>query len=127
MVKKKKKKKSTSGIAGAMAAIKRFSLSLPEAFEDHPWGETVFKVNKKVFVFSHASAELLSLSTKLPASHELALTLPFASPTGYGLGKSGWVTARFNAKDKIPVELLKQWVEESYRAIAPKKLLKTLA
>ena len=28
-----------------------FALGLPETHEDHPWGETVIKVNKKVFVF----------------------------------------------------------------------------
>lgn len=57
----------------------------------------------------------------------MALMLPFAEPTGYGLGKSGWVTATFNAGEKAPpVALLKQWLDESYRAIAPKKLVKAL-
>jgi predicted DNA-binding protein (MmcQ/YjbR family) len=32
------------------AAI-RFALALPDAFEDHPWGETVAKVGRKVFAF----------------------------------------------------------------------------
>ncbi|HCO04282.1 MAG TPA: dGTPase, partial [Actinobacteria bacterium] len=31
--------------------VRTFALGLPEAYEDHPWGESVAKVNKKVFVF----------------------------------------------------------------------------
>jgi predicted DNA-binding protein (MmcQ/YjbR family) len=31
--------------------ILEFALGLPEAYEDHPWDETVVKVAKKVFVF----------------------------------------------------------------------------
>ena len=46
--------------------------------------------------------------------------LPFTEPTGYGLGKSGWVTAKFD--DTPPLPLLKEWLDESYRAQAPKKL-----
>jgi hypothetical protein len=53
--------------------------------------------------------------------------LPFASPTGYGLGKSGWVSAEFSDGQTPPKELLKEWIDESYRAQAPKKLVATLA
>jgi hypothetical protein len=67
--------------------------------------------------------DMFSLSVKLPVSGKLALSLPFASQTEYGLGKSGWVTARFQGKDKIPIEMLKEWVDESFRAIAPKRVL----
>jgi predicted DNA-binding protein (MmcQ/YjbR family) len=94
--------------------------------EDFPWGETVFKVHGKVFVFFGHSGTGLGLSVKLPDSSLVALGLPFASPTGYGLGKSGWVTAQFAAKDAVPFELLKQWIEESYRTVAPKKLVAEL-
>lgn len=52
--------------------------------------------------------------------------LPFSSPTAYGLGKSGWVTATFALKDAPPVDLLKAWIDESYRAQAPKKLIAQL-
>jgi len=99
------------------------ALAYPGAHEDHPWGETVAKVNKKVFVFlgSHDQDDW-GLSVKLPESGAAALTLPFATPTGYGLGKSGWVTARFAKGEDVPVALLLQWIRESYLAVAPAKL-----
>ncbi len=56
----------------------------------------------------------------------MAVDLPFAEPTGYGLGKSGWVTASFTKVADVPLDLLKSWIDESYRAIAPKKLVKLL-
>jgi len=108
--------------------VRAFALSLPGAWEDHPWGESVAKVGKKVFVFlGKPAGKSFGLSVKLPDSGFEALELPFTEPTGYGLGKGGWVTATFGAGDEIPVEILKSWVEESYRAIAPKKLSAQIA
>ena len=106
----------------AEAALRKHALSYPEAHEDFPWGERVVKVGGKVFLFLGKHENALGLSVKLPSSATLALGLPFASPTAYGLGKSGWVTARFAAREKPPVELLKRWIDESYRAVAPKRL-----
>jgi predicted DNA-binding protein (MmcQ/YjbR family) len=102
-------------------ALRAHALSYPEAFEDHPWGEPVVKVRGKIFVFL-GREEGLSLSVKLPTSAPFAFDLPYCEPTGYGLGKAGWVTARFRARDAVPVEVLKRWIDESYRAVAPKKL-----
>jgi predicted DNA-binding protein (MmcQ/YjbR family) len=114
--------------ASAEAVLRAHALSYPEAREDFPWGERVVKVRGKVFVFLGRPEEGgLGLSVKLPGSATLALDLPFASPTGYGLGKSGWVTARFSARERPPVELLKQWIDESYRAVAPKGLVARLS
>lgn len=59
-------------------------------------------------------------------SCQTALSLPFAQPTPYGLGKSGWVTAEFEAEDTPPLEFLEAWIDESYRAVAPKTLVKKL-
>jgi predicted DNA-binding protein (MmcQ/YjbR family) len=56
----------------------------------------------------------------------MALMLPNAAPTPYGLGKSGWVTIGF-PDGNLPLDMLKSWIDESYRAQAPKKLVKTLA
>jgi len=106
--------------------LRAFALSLPETHEDFPWGERVVKVARKVFVFMSAVEGGLGVTVKLPASSSLALGLPFVSPTGYGLGRSGWVTARFSRREPVPVDLLERWIDESYRAIAPKRCLRAL-
>lgn len=102
------------------------ALSYPEVTEEHPWGERAMKVRGKTFAFIHLGDEALSISMKLPHTGVDALGLPFAKPTGYGLGKSGWVTSRFGESDEVPVDLLLEWMDESYRAIAPKRIVRDL-
>jgi len=107
--------------------VLRFALGLPDSYEDHPWGESVAKVNKKVFVFFGVGEDRanLAMSVKLRDSHEQALGVAGAAPTGYGLGRGGWVTLPF--KDTTPpVQVLTDWVEESYRIVAPKNLVNEL-
>jgi len=123
---KKPGRKPAGQGAKAEAALRTFALAFPGAVEEFPWGERVMKVNKKVFVFMGTHDGGLALTTKLPHTGAMALTLPFASPTRYSLGKSGWVTAAFNAREKPPLGMLRAWIEESYRAIAPKKLVAAL-
>ena len=113
--------------AGPHRRLLAAALAYPGAWEDHPWGENVVKVEKKVFAFFHVDAAELSMSFKLPQSGSVALGLPFTAPTGYGLGKSGWVTSRFAAAARPPIDVLKSWIDESYRAVAPTKRLKELA
>jgi predicted DNA-binding protein (MmcQ/YjbR family) len=104
----------------------RIALGYPQAREDHPWGHRAIKVNGKTFVFLSTNDGVVSCSTKLPQSRREMLALPFATPTEYGLGKSGWVTGRFGPDELVPIDLLGRWIEESYRAIAPKKLISVL-
>lgn len=110
----------------ADAALRKVALGYPEAYEEFPWGHRAVKVKGKAFVFMALADDAFSLSVKLPESGVVALMLPFATPTGYGLGKSGWVTARFQARDQVPLEVLASWIDESYRAIAPKRLVARL-
>ncbi|MCI0381417.1 MAG: MmcQ/YjbR family DNA-binding protein [Gemmataceae bacterium] len=107
-------------------AIYSFALSFPGAFEDNPWGERVAKVGTKVFVFLGRKEEAFGMSVKLPHSRTEALLMPFAKPSGYGLGKHGWITVRLADGEPAPLEMLRRWVEESYRAVAPKKMVAQL-
>ena len=110
----------------AESALRKAALAFPQATEDFPWGHRAFKVKKKMFLILSFDKDVFNVTMKLPVTGKQALQLPFAEPTGYGLGKSGWVTASFGPKDKVPLELLEDWVDESYRAIAPKKLAAAL-
>jgi predicted DNA-binding protein (MmcQ/YjbR family) len=108
--------------APAWKRLKKYAAAKPGAWEDHPWGETVYKVAKKVFVFLGSADSGYGLSCKLPQSAEAAITMfSWAEPTGYGLGKAGWVSAHFDASEDVPVELLEEWIDESYAAVAPKR------
>ena len=98
------------------------ALAYPDTREDHPWGHSAFKVRGKSFLLLSRTAGRLSLSLKLPRSGPFALDLPFVESTGYGLGRSGWITATFEPGDDVPNELLLAWIDESFRAVAPKKL-----
>jgi predicted DNA-binding protein (MmcQ/YjbR family) len=105
-----------------------FALTLPDAFEDHPWGdEAVAKVNGKIFVFFGAGegTPTIAIAVKLDESLEQALAVPDAAPTGYGLGRAGWVTVPL-LPTTPPLDVLKDWIEESYRRVAPKRLVKEL-
>ena len=105
-------------------AIRKHALSFPETAEEFPWGESAFKVKGKTFVFMSDGAEGTSFSVKVPNSRDLALSLPGSEPTHYGLGAKGWVTVRPDAATSMHV--LRFLIDESYRAVAPKKVLATL-
>jgi predicted DNA-binding protein (MmcQ/YjbR family) len=103
------------------ARLIAFALSLPSAWEDHPWEETVAKVgNGKVFVFFGGPEGVPCITVKLDESHGHALSLDGAQPTGYGLGRSGWVTIPIAAGS---LEVMRDFIEESYRIVAPKRLV----
>jgi predicted DNA-binding protein (MmcQ/YjbR family) len=120
-----------SALATLKAAEKKLrahGLAKPQAYEEFPWGDRALKVAKKMFAIMNCDAEHgLSLTVKLGALSDEALQLPFAEPTGYGLGKSGWVTARFGRGAEPPVGILCDWIDESYALVAPKKIARSSA
>jgi predicted DNA-binding protein (MmcQ/YjbR family) len=106
-----------------------YALGFPGAYAEHPWGQTVIKVKRKVFLFVNgaiAPEDGVSLSVKLPYTGADVLELPLAEPMGYGMGKHGWVTLLIMRDDQLPLQLLETWIDESYRAVAPKRLLAEL-
>ena len=123
--------KITAQQKAAFEALRHHALSLPSTNEEFPWGHSAIKVKGKTFIFLHSgemegAVDAVSLSVKLPLSAGHALHLPFASPTGYGLGKANWVSFRFSGTDDVATDLLLPWIVESYRAVAPKTQLKLL-
>jgi predicted DNA-binding protein (MmcQ/YjbR family) len=125
--------------------LRDYGLALPGTHLKSPWpGHKDLAVNDKTFAYLSIEGEPFSISCKLPQTSSVALMLPFCTPTAYGLGKSGWVSAQFPANEVPPprgakrrakmkgeqrklLDMLKAWIDESYRAQAPKKLLKQLA
>jgi predicted DNA-binding protein (MmcQ/YjbR family) len=108
--------------------LRTFAFGLPEAWEDTPWaGDLVAKVGKKVFVFfgeGESDDGSANFSVKLPASYDEAMALPFTENPGYGLDRGKWVAV--HAPPDTPPEMLTAWIEESYRAVAPKALRQRL-
>src|SRR5688500_3330997 len=96
-----------------VAELRAYGLGFPGAHSKAPWPDhDDLAVNDKTFAYLPAKgAEAFSLSVKLPYTGEVALELPFAKPTAYGLGRSGWVS--FTPDDAaIPaIDHLKEWIE----------------
>jgi predicted DNA-binding protein (MmcQ/YjbR family) len=111
-----------------MHELEALCLGLPEAerVDIEAWdGEPTFRVRGKNFVFTNAEAT--SLTVKLPKEEAEAVvaTDPAASPTGYGLGRHGWVSIALESgaeQDPERWEQVVEWVRTSYTLVAPKRL-----
>ena len=123
-MKSKSTKAPDKKLASVAKRVRDYALGFPETTEAFPWGESAFKVKGKTFVFMRADPADLSFSVKLSKLRKQALALPGSEPTHYGLGAKGWVTLRPSAKTSL--DLLLSFVDESYRAIAPKRVLEQL-
>ena len=102
------------------------AMRYPQSEEAFPWGERAIKVKGKTFLFMRLSDSELSFSVKLPRTGMQALAMPFAKPTEYGLGKHGWVTVRLTKTSRELSSQCLAWIDESYRGIAPKKVVDAL-
>lgn len=120
-----KTKRSTQGLA---SKLRELGLAkYPGAHLKSPWpGHLDLAVKDKTFAYLSVDGEPFRISAKLPHSASAALMLPFTKPTEYGLGKSGWVSAAFPEGDEPPMDMMLAWIDESYRAQAPKKLVAAL-
>jgi predicted DNA-binding protein (MmcQ/YjbR family) len=113
--------------ASPLAIIRSLASAYPEAEKTFLFGDhEVFRVRRKVFVWlGDGERGGTYVSVKLKDNQQAALMLPFVAPAAYGMAKWGWISADF-PKGKFPADIVKEWIEESYRHTAPKKLLKLL-
>jgi predicted DNA-binding protein (MmcQ/YjbR family) len=113
---------------GNMERLEALVAELPEAervnvaeWGDHP----TFRVRGKNFVFSDQQAERLSFKLSKEEAEAVVATDLAASPTGYGLGRHGWVSVELppDADDERWAEV-REWVRTSFTLVAPKRLAK---
>ena len=127
--------------AAVWDTIREFALGLPAAEEDFPWGEPVIKVRRRPGVppwrkekegvygpmflwLGLRDAANPSVHVKLTRSHEEAMAIAGATPTTIsGLGQWGWLAVPL---DEVDIGLLCDWVDESYRNVAPMRLVAVL-
>jgi predicted DNA-binding protein (MmcQ/YjbR family) len=105
----------------AAQTIRSLALSLPESYEDEPWGHPVFKVaDNRMFASMWEEDGCVRVTVKLTAEErEIAQLLPFVSKARY-VGRYGWVTAEVRDKEALDAAL--EWVRESYWLKAPAEL-----
>jgi predicted DNA-binding protein (MmcQ/YjbR family) len=101
--------------------IRALALSLPEAYEDEPWGHPVFKVAaNRMFAGMSLDGDVVHLTVKLtPDEREIAQLLPYVRKASY-VGRYGWVTATIS--DEETLESALEWLRESYWLRAPAEL-----
>jgi predicted DNA-binding protein (MmcQ/YjbR family) len=107
--------------------VRALAAGLPDAERAFLFGDhEVYRVRKKVFLWLGEGEDgTPHLGVKLKDSQHAALMLPFVTPMAYGMAKWGWVNVDF-PKGKFSSDLSKEWITESYRHTAPKKLLALL-
>lgn len=117
-------------IRAAKAQLLKYALAKPDATLEHPWGENVAKVRGKVFVFfgmadpaKDAPYADYVMGVKLTNALLFAKSQPYVETMGYGLGKSGWVSVKM-PKGAAPMDMFKEWIDESYETVAPKRRAK---
>lgn len=116
----------------AEAELTAYGLTFPETTEGRGWATLrALDVRKKTFVLFGDKGEALNALTiimKLPISAPIAEELPFVRPAKGWYKQHNWVTAHFGPSDDIFAEMptLKGWLKQSYIAVAPKKLSRTL-
>ena len=105
--------------------LEAITLVLPEAIrvDIEAWGDEVtYRVRKKNFVFTHAESNTLSVKLDVEEAAAVVATEPGAEPTGYGMGRHGWVSVDIG--EDPDWEQVTEWVRTSYTLVAPKTLAK---
>jgi predicted DNA-binding protein (MmcQ/YjbR family) len=93
--------------------IRALALSLPETYEDEPWGHPVFKVgDNRMFAGMSIDGDVVRVTVKLTSEErEIAHLLPYVRKASY-VGRYGWVTAEVSDDETLDNAL--EWVRESY-------------
>lgn len=107
--------------------LKRLTSRLPDVVVQRDgFGHSVLKVGKRSFVIvGEGDGDQPTVSIKTdPVTQDLLVRRGAFERTPF-IGQHGWVTARGKASD-LPWPTLEGLVEDAWRAVAPRRLLKRL-
>ena len=109
-----------------MERVERIVARLPEAVRVNieAWGgEPTFRVRGKNFIFTDTEATSLSVKLSREEAAAVVASDPLVEPTGYGLGRAGWVSVRVTGRtSQKRWQELEEWIRTSYTLVAPKRL-----
>ncbi len=72
-------------------ALYKLCQGFPHAIIDHPWGDTVFKVKHKIFVFASNLDRPLSVTVKIPRELRELWSANANTYTPAYVGRFGWI------------------------------------
>jgi predicted DNA-binding protein (MmcQ/YjbR family) len=113
--------------ARTLQRVRKICLAFPETSEKIAWGHPTFRVRDKIFatIGVNADDKVVTMTTKPPPGEQEALLAegaPFFFPKYVGV--RGWIG--FVVNSKTDWKLVAELVEDSYREIAPKRLVAQL-
>lgn len=88
------------------------------AWEDHPWGDFVYKVGKKLFVGIGEDEPVRVTVKAAPEDLDGLLTLPFIERAAY-VGRYGWITVTISDEEQL--ELALDLIDTSYTLVRGKR------
>lgn len=120
----------TSSLLGLQAyeeIVRELALAYPESREVKSGESSEYKVREKTFATTGWDRNRdFRLEVKLPESKRDALRMNQVRPFPGDLGQHGWVSCTYGPGDEFEMEQVSEWLSESFRAVAPKKLVERL-
>jgi predicted DNA-binding protein (MmcQ/YjbR family) len=110
-------------LSAQLERMRSIALALPEATEELTWGESNFRIRKKIFCFPGRGGSLMVKAD--PEELGPLLADPRFRPAPY-LAKGGWVITEFG-DGSIDWSEVAELITTSYCLIAPKRLAATVA
>ena len=109
-----------------MRDLRKIALQYPETDAGASCNKVAYKARGKSFLFVGADGDAWNAMFKLGDSIDELRKLAKKAPDRYNVGKTNWVTLVFPHKEAPSVADLERWIDESFRLIAPKKLVAEL-
>ena len=107
-------------------AIRTVAMALPGATEGQSCVNRAFKAGGKNFAFLGEKDGECGLRLKLDTSIDEVAGRAESQPDRYQVGTNGWTMLRFPPDDPPMANELEAWIVESFRLLAPAKIVATL-